>query len=161
MERIAERSAPDSETSSRLIRDWIAALDRGDLRTALRHIAFLGQPESPSHLLRNLGYEFAACRRGRISPEPVSVITGKRVSAVGTRVETDGKPSFPLFPIIRTSAGPRILLEIDLIQSSGRSREFLNRTSLDRLRKQDPAAAEELADHFRIHREKSAAAPVP
>lgn len=161
VDRLAGDSAPDSETSNRLVKDWIAALDRSDLRAALRLIAFLGQPDSRSQLLRNLGYEFAASRRSQIRPEPVSVFAGKRISAVGTRVDSDGKPSFPLFPVIRTSAGPRILLEIDLIQSAGRSREFLNRTALDRLKKHDPDAASELAEHFRIHCEKSAAAPSP
>lgn len=154
-------SAPDSETASRLVNEWIDSIDRGDLRASLGLIAYLDRPDSRAQLLRNLGYEFAASRRSQIRTEPVSVFPGKRISAVGTRTDSDGKHSFPLFPIVHTPSGPRILLEIDLIQSSGRSREFLNRTALDRLKKQDPAAATELADLFRIHCEKTSSGPKP
>jgi hypothetical protein len=148
-------SAPDPDACSRLVREWHTALDRGDIASALGLIAILGQPDSPSQALRNLGYELAASRRGSLRPEILTAIAGSRISAVSTRTDSDGKPSFPLIPIIRTAAGPRILLEIDLIQSSGRSREFLNRTALDRLKKHDPETAKELADHFQTHSGKT------
>ena len=156
---IPEEAAPDVETSTRLMKDWIAALNRDDFRAALRLTARLGQPDSPAQLLRNLGYELASGRRGQSPPELLSIIPGKRIAAASTRTVSDSQTSFPLYPIVHTPAGPRILLEIDLIRSPNRSRDFLNRTALDRLRKQDPAAAEELAGHFSTHTDQTSSVP--
>jgi hypothetical protein len=54
----------------------------------------------------------------------------------------EGKWSYPLYPVVETAQGPRILLEIDLFASSNRGREFLNKAALERLQKFSPLANE-------------------
>ncbi len=159
LDRIEEGNAPDPGLTAALMKNWLGALKHGDPAAAMRLTARLGHPDSPAQVLRNLSYELSASRRPGTLPEFLSAISGKRLSAASTRSSSDGKPSFPLYPIVNTAEGPRILLEIDLIQSSNRGREFLNRTAIDRLKKQDPDAAEELAGHFEKHRENTSDEP--
>jgi hypothetical protein len=52
--------------------------------------------------------------------------------------------------VVATPAGPRVLIEIDLSASPHRSRVFLNRLALDRMRHL-PGAAEELQAFLERH----------
>jgi hypothetical protein len=54
--------------------------------------------------------------------------------------------------VIQTPEGPRILIEVDLIASVSRSRDFLNRAALDRLQELSPAAATALKRLFATHK---------
>jgi hypothetical protein len=95
--------------------------------------------------LRTLGYEFAGSGSAKQTPGISFVNQGAKVTAVGVKSSTsDGKPLFPLYPVVATAAGPRILLEVDLVASDSRSREYLNEVSLKRLRKTAPEVADEL-----------------
>ena len=69
---------------------------------------------------------------------------------------SDDNPSFPLYPVVQTPAGPRILIEVDLIASTSRSRDFLNRAALDRLQDLSPAADTALKRLFATHKPPSA-----
>lgn len=155
VESFAEGSAPTEKAAAGLISDWLAALAKGDIAAAIRLTARLKQPDSRSQLLRNLGYELAGVRRSKQPPELISIIPGKRLSAATTRTISDNQPVFPLYTIISTPSGPRILLEVDLIHTSNRRRDFLNRSALERLRKQDANAADELGSHFDNHFKRS------
>ena len=63
---------------------------------------------------------------------------------------TGGKTSYPLYPVLQTSQGPRILMEIDLFAAGNRGREFLNRAAFERLRK-STSTADELQKLFAEH----------
>ena len=155
VESFAKGSAPEEKAVAKLMADWLAALAKGDVAAAIGLTARLKQPDSRSQLLRNLGYEVAGFRRCKRPPEMVSILPGKRLAAATTRAVSDNKPVFPLYPVVATPAGPRLLLEVDLIHTSNRRRDFLNRTALERLRKQDPEAADELQELFSNHVERS------
>jgi hypothetical protein len=115
---------------------------------ALRLTARLAFPDSPATLLRNLGYEMAGARRNPHAASLAGIFRGANWTAVGTRTDPADPPSFPLYPVIATDAGPRILLEIDLFAAGNRSRDFLNKTALARLRKSSAPAADDLASLF-------------
>ena len=82
-------------------------------------------------------------------------------TAVAAKTGPDDKPSFPLYPVLQTPAGPRLLLEIDLSASDQRSRDFLNKTSLERLRKSSPPAADALKKLFSEHQTSVTRQPAP
>jgi hypothetical protein len=151
LDSLAESAAPTGEEARQVVEDWFRAVRGCDIAAALRLTARLNSPDSRAALFRNLGYEMAGGRRN----SHTSAITGNRSggcwTAVGAKTMVDGKPTFPLYPVVNTPSGPRILLEIDLTVSGNRSREFLNRTAIDRLRKTSPAAAEELKRLFSAH----------
>ena len=98
----------------------------------------------------------------RRNPHPATLAAirrGGKLTAVGTRSAPESPPSFPLYPIVATPKGPRILLEIDLFASANRSREFLNKAALARLREASAEAADDLANLFAEH-QAAVAAPV-
>lgn len=157
---IPENAAPTDEQARKLIETWIQANLAGDLMAALRLTARLDTPDSQITLLRNIGYEMAGTLLNRQKPAITTIHHGKIWTAVGTRTDPDGKLAFPLYPLVSTPLGPRILLEIHLL-SAGRSRDFLNNESLKRLRKSSVPAADELGGLFKKHQADSAGRNLP
>ncbi len=155
LEHLPDPGAPASEEAARtLMQSWLAATRAGDLTSALRLTARLSAADSEAGLLRNLGYEMTDSRRNRNPPTITGIQRGLFWVAVGASTVSDSNTVFPFYPIINTPGGPRILLEVDLCAHGGRSRDFLNKTALERLRKTNPAAADELAKLFSNHRTK-------
>ena len=82
----------------------------------------------------------------------IGVQRGRFWTVVGVRRVVGEKPAHPLYPVVNTMEGPRILIEIDLFASDSRTREFLNRTALERLPDVPPAALDELKELYQKHR---------
>jgi hypothetical protein len=161
IDAIPSSGAPTEEEARTLINSWLQAMQAGDLATALRLTARLDTEDSSTSLLRNLGYEINGARR---TTEPATVgeiFRSERWAAVGTRTTMDGKQVFPLFPVVKTPAGPRILLEVNLIETGTRSRDFINKSVISSLRKLDRPAAEDLADLFARHQTANPASAKP
>jgi len=151
LEILPQAGAPTEEQARATVDAWHKAIDSSDVTTALRLTAFLKKPDSKITVLRNLGYEITGSPRNSKPSIITGVHRGEIWTAVGVRTFPDGKPAHPLYPVVSTPAGPRILIEVDLFASENRSRDFLNKTALDRLSHLPPAAATELrqllADH--------------
>lgn len=143
--------APPEGEARKLVEEWIRANESGDVAAALKLTARLKTPDSPANILRNLGHEMTGSRLNRHPAAITGIYRGEILTAVGTHTDPGGKPAFPLYPVVSTPAGPRILLEIDLLASSAR-RDFLNRTALDELRKSSAPAADEMKRFFDKHR---------
>jgi len=151
LDKIPETDAPSEEASRTLIKSWFQAIHDEDIMAALKLTTRLNLPDSNAVLLRNLGYEFTAAPRSKNSPAIRNIHRGDHWAGAGTLTDFEGKPLFPLYPIIATPSGPRILLEVDLSVTGERSRDYLNKTTLERLKRLDPAAAEELNKLFSQH----------
>lgn len=127
---------PAAEDETRTCVDsWLAAIRQGDLGKALSLTVRQPTPKSAETTLRNTGYEILAFRRDRQTPRIERIYTGKSWSAAGAKVSRDGKVIHPLYPVVKTPSGPKILIETDLIASGNRSRDYLNRDALSQLRK--------------------------
>ncbi len=161
LDQLPDSGAPPEAESRKLIESWLQATRAGDVMAALRLTARLNTPDSQTILLRNLGYEMTGARRNRHAPAIAGIHRGGIWTAVGTKTTSDDPPSCPLYPIIGTPAGPRILLEIDLLESASRSRDFLNKTAFDRLRRSSAAAADELKKLFAQHQAQVANPTTP
>jgi hypothetical protein len=157
---IPETAAPTEEQARKLIETWIQANRTGDVMAALRLTARLDMPDSQITALRNIGYEMAGTLLNRHNPTITGIHRGNIWTAVGTRTDPDGKLAFPLYPLVSTPLGPRILLEVHLL-SAGRSRDFLNSESLKRLRKSSAPAADELGELLKIHQTEIAGTNSP
>ena len=71
---------------------------------------------------------------------------------MGVKIDQEGKSTFPLYPVIQTALGPRIVIEIDLFAAGNRGRDYLNRMAFERLQKfSSTAAASELRELFSEH----------
>lgn len=153
--------APADDECRALVHAWLKAIRGADVEAALRLTARLKTPESATTLLRNLGYELNGARLFQQADTVTAVHHGSILSAVGVKTNPEGKPNFPLYPVVATPRGPRILLEIDLFASRNRNRDFLNETALKNLRRANPAAADELQRHFEKHQAASTPREAP
>lgn len=150
LDQLQEPAVSDKEANA-LLERWMKAIEAGDIATALDQCALLKGEDSSKTLLRNLGYEVIDALRkdgkGLIS----HVLRKGPWVGVGTKPRNPETRAHSFYPVVNTPKGPRILLEIDLIASSGRGREFLNRTSLNRAEKLGQQHAAELAELFQEH----------
>ena len=149
---LPESGAPNEAEARALVESWLKAAREGDVEGALRHCARLNKPDSKTAVLRNLGYEMTGLQRAPRLPAITAIQREGIWTAVAVDSLSEDNPSFPLYPILQTPEGPRILIEVDLIASASRSREFLNRAALDRLQALSPAAANSLKRLFAIHK---------
>ncbi len=151
LEFLPQTGPPTEEQARTTVDAWHKAIASGDVTTALQLTAHLKTPDSKTTVLRNLGYEITGSPRNSKPPIITGVHRGEIWTTVGVRTSPDGKPAHPLYPVISTPAGPRILIEVDLFASENSSRDFLNKTALERLSHLPPAATAELkqllADH--------------
>lgn len=142
LKEIDTLASPTKEDARLLVEKWLDATRQGDVKVALSLVTRLNDPKSGSTLLQNLGYEITGSRRSTETPSITEIYQGKTWTAVGVKVDVGGKTNYPLYPVLQTPQGPRILLEIDLFASGNRGREFLNRTAFERLRKSASTVAE-------------------
>ncbi len=146
-------AAPDENEARKVVEAWIKAIENGNVMAGLEQCARLDLEDSSKVMLRNLGYEVVDALRKDGKGSVKHVLAKGSWVGVGTHPRNPQTRSFSMYPVIQTEKGPRILLEIDLIASSGRGREFLNRTSLTRSKdlgeKTDELLKELFEDHCR------------
>ena len=146
-----DQDAPSEEEAKAVVERWIAAIESGDVLSGLEQCARLDLEDSSKVMLRNLGYEVVDALRKEGKGSVKHVLRNGPWAGVGTHPRNPQTRSFSMYPVVKTSKGPRILLEIDLIASSGRGREFLNRTSLTRAGKLGDNAAKPITGLFEEH----------
>jgi hypothetical protein len=156
LEKIHAIQAPTKDDAQKIVEAWLDATRRGDVEAALRLVARLSDPLSGSAVLQNLGYEIIGSRRSKEKPVITGTYQGKTWTAVGMQIDQQGKSIHPLYPVVQTDRGPRIVIEIDLFASRNRGREFLNKAALERLAKSSSAAGElkTLCSGYQMHVEQ-------
>ena len=160
LEGIPELPAPGAREAEAIFAAWQQATAAGDVRAALKLTARFNDPRGNSAFLRNLGHEITGARRSGAITTYLSSHVGSVFTGMGAKIEYDGKSVFPLYPVIQTPQGPRILIEIDLFEF--RSQGLLNRIALERLGKLgSKPAAEDLGKLFEQFRAGVAASLNP
>ncbi|WP_193213747.1 hypothetical protein [Luteolibacter marinus] len=152
-------SAPTEEEARKVVEDWRQAVADRDGARMLALSACFDDHSGSKRALRNTGYELLAGQPGEV----LGVHRSGRWAAVSMRVPPeegdDSADSFPLYLVVTTEKGPRVLPELDLFDPLTRSREFLNRRVWDRIDDRLPNGARtELEAIFEKHREVSASA---
>jgi hypothetical protein len=141
-------AAPAEQDAKAAVEKWLELIRQGNVEAALQLSARLAEPNKPVTPLQNLGYEIIGARKGN-NPRITRIYRGDVWAAVGVKQQQDGKPSHPLYPVIQTAAGPRILVECELFAAGNRGRDFLNKTAFQRLEKlTSPAVANDLRRLF-------------
>jgi hypothetical protein len=150
--KLDDMKAPTESDARKCLHAWLDATRCGDLKSALRLTARLGDPQSNSIALRNVAYEIKDSRRSEYSSSVTAYYQGKTWAAVGVKTVHGGKSNYPLYPVIQTADGPRIVIEIDLIATGNRGRDFLNRAAFERLQEASSAAVtDELQSLYAAH----------
>jgi hypothetical protein len=146
---LAVGNAPSEEEARDLVAAWLSATRAGKVAEALALTAWLDPEKSPARVLRNLGYEVNGSRKAK-SAAIIAASRGKTWVLVAARANHGDKSSYPLYPVVATPKGPKILIEVDLFAHAERGREFLNSTSLSHLHNYaSPEATDELLDLFK------------
>jgi hypothetical protein len=150
---IAEGNAPTEEEARKLVESWLAATHSADLRSALRALVIVNRQGETERTLRNLGFEFSTALRDENRSSIIHSERGTTWTVVGVRSESGTTITFPLYLVVATPQGPRILIGSDLFGGSTGGRKILNDTVLRRTRDfTTPASLEELKsllDKFR------------
>ncbi|MEI6676277.1 MAG: hypothetical protein WCO57_13990, partial [Verrucomicrobiota bacterium] len=147
---LTEGGAPTEAQARDTVEAWLAATRDGKVREALALTAWLDPEKSPSRVLRNLGYEINGARKAKTAATLIAMLRGKTWAAVAVRVNNGDKPSYPIYPVINTPNGPKVLIEIDLFANAERGREFLNATAISHLRNHaSQDVTDELQDLFK------------
>lgn len=149
--------SPSADEAKAVFERWREAVGRGDVQGALALTARLDREDSIVRLLRNLGHELADARR---SGDPLTVLgihRKGRWTAVSARTgPPGGEASYPLYPLVSTPSGARVLTEVDLFAETSRARSFLNNSTWAHLRN-DPDAEKDLRELFELHNKAATA----
>jgi hypothetical protein len=130
----ASRPSPSIEDARNWMNTWNSLCQHHDMKQALSITLRLTTPESDARVLQNVGYDIVASSKDPGSRTITEVYQGKICSAVGAKVILkNGEVTYPLYPLINTRTGSKLLAEIDLISSANNGRDFLNRAALQRL----------------------------
>jgi len=133
--------------------EWREATAAGNGARMLSLSACFDDEAGSARLLRNTGYELTNRQTGTI----LGVHRSGRWAAVSLRVPPangdDSADTFPLVVVATTSAGPRVLPELDLFDPLTRGRNLLNRTVWERIAARLPDGARgELEAIYEKHR---------
>ncbi len=159
VEKIA-LAAPDSATAQQTLQTWLDAIAKGDLKAIFQHTTHFNNPKSASKFLKNIADEMS---NHSLQLEPMKIIgahQGQKLSAVGMKLVLKNETRYPLYPVIQTESGPKVLCEINLITSDKRSHQFLNKDLLERFEElTSPTIADELRTLYAEHQKSTKAAP--
>ncbi len=156
LEAVPTSTTPTEAQCRELMNIWFKAMKDGDIRQAISCCTMLKLQDSPTVFLRNLGYEITANLRDAASLRFEKYLSDPNWAAACIVQSGGGSESYPMYPIVATPKGPRILLEIDLIAGGDRGRQYLNQTSINRLRNFDAATAASLQKLFADHQQARA-----
>lgn len=133
LEKLPATPLPTEEEARTCVETWLSMVAQEDFAAALRVVVRLGDPASNSLVLRNLGYEITNARQNDSPPEITEIYQGKFWTLAGVKIRRLGKFTYPLYIVIQTPQGPRILAEADIFAAGNRGREFLNRAAIKHL----------------------------
>ena len=131
---ISPTDAPTEADARKLISRWLETIRTGNIHESLALTAWLDPEKSPSRLLRNLGFEMSSARKAKSQGSITATATGKSWTTVTVKSAVGEKPVLPVYPVVSTPNGPKILLEVDLFAAADRGREFLNQAAIAHLR---------------------------
>ncbi len=150
---IAEGNAPAKDEARKLVENWLAATHSSDFPAALRSLVIVNRQGETERTLRNLGFEFSAALRDEGRFSVIHTERGATWTVVGVKSQTGTTTTYPLYLVVATHQGPRILIGADLFGEATGGRKILNDTVLRRIRDfTTPASSDEirnLLDKFR------------
>jgi hypothetical protein len=149
LDSIAVGNAPSEEEARKLVESWLEAVREGNIEAALRMAVWMNHQAGAARVLQNLGYEIGAAVRDEGKVSVTYTGRGETWTAVGVKSQSRDAVAFPLYLVVATPAGPRILVETDLFANASSGRELLNKEALRRVEEfSAPAAAAELVKLF-------------
>jgi len=85
--------------------------------------------------LNGMSYEYRGAKRSAVLDHQVHVQSGKSWAAVTLRVDSGpgSSPSYPMYLLVATGEGPRIVVDVGLRLATNKGREVLNERVWERI----------------------------
>lgn len=133
LDRLSPNQNIDETEFKKLAERWITAIEKKNIRELFSMSARLGGEGPVSHkIFRNIAYQLGMAQR--VDSEMTGIYRSGNWVAAGL-AHGKGKERFVSFMLmVPTDTGLKVLSEIDLISEDNRTRKFLNKVSMDRLK---------------------------
>lgn len=148
--------APDEESSWRVAKEWRDAMVRGNWKDVVSRSAILPDSEARKRTWAALVPMMLAAKSSGAGTLH-EVTRGERWTVVRHEAQADRKRESTMIVVAGTSAGPRVVAEVDLVAGAptSRGRKYLNEQVLDRLATGlDGKSVTELKNFFAKHCEQ-------
>jgi hypothetical protein len=133
----ADGSVGEKEAGD-LVESFREHLRKGELLEAFGCCALLDPVEGSWEALKALSYEHKGATGGRVPDQLLKVAARDQWAAVSMRLDSgfDTDPIYPMYLVVATEAGPRIVVDVGLRLATLPVREVLNSRVWKRIEKQ-------------------------
>ena len=110
-------------------------LRAGKLLESFKCGSLLDPEEGAWEALKAMSYEYRGARQSTTPDREIHVQGGKAWAAVTLRVDSGlgVAPDYPMYLVVATSEGPRIVVDVGLRLATNKGREVLNRRVWERI----------------------------
>lgn len=151
------QAAPTQEQTQTSLSQFRNALRAKDHKTALLNSAII-QGTSHTQTLKTFNYAIRGAADHTTNDEVLGFISQGKWSALSLRTESksSGEYDYPLYLIVNTAKGPKVLLDIDLRHATNKGRKLLNARNFEKLKHALPAdSLADLKSIFSEHEKKA------
>ena len=123
-----EGKVVEKEEASELVAKFRARLREGKLLEAFECGALLDPEEGAWEALKAMSYEYRGARQADTPDHEFHVQSGNGWAAVSLRIDSGlgVVPDYPMYLVVATSEGPRIVVDVGLRLATNKGREVLN-----------------------------------
>ncbi|HAO96392.1 MAG TPA: hypothetical protein DCQ96_10050, partial [Verrucomicrobiales bacterium] len=141
LRRRFEKAAPvegrvvRAEEAGELVSKFRSLIRKGNLMELLSCGALLDSNDGMWEALNGMSYEYRGAKRSAVLDHQVHVQSGKSWAAVTLRVDSGpgSSPSYPMYLLVATEEGPRIVVDVGLRLATNKGREVLNERVWERI----------------------------
>lgn len=141
LRRRFEKAAPveggvvSAEEAGELVSKFRSLIRKGNLMELLSCGALLDSNDGMWEALNGMSYEYRGAKRSAVLDHQVHVQSGKSWAAVTLRVDSGpgSSPSYPMYLLVATEEGPRIVVDVGLRLATNKGREVLNERVWERI----------------------------
>ncbi|HVJ45154.1 MAG TPA: hypothetical protein VM511_02135, partial [Luteolibacter sp.] len=133
LDAIGDGKAPAVDEARALVGKWLSATHGNDVDSMLGMVALSNLPGEEPRTLRSIGYEISTASRDAGRYSVIFSEQGKTWTTVGVKSQAGGSATYPLYLIVPTSSGLRLLIAADLFGDATPGRDRLNEAVLGRL----------------------------
>lgn len=131
-------SVVSQQEATALVKRFRGLLRDGQLLASFECCALLDQEEGAWEALKSLSYEYRGALQAQAPDRELNVNANKTWSAVSLRVDSGSgrAPDYPMYLVVATMEGPRIVVDVGLRLATNKGREVLNRRVWKRIDQQ-------------------------
>lgn len=133
--RAQEGKVVGEREAGQLVRKFRNLLREGKLLESFECGSLLDPEEGVWEALKAMSYEYRGARQSSTPDREIQVKGGKAWAAVTLRVDSGPglEPNYPMYLVVATTEGPRIVVDVGLRLATNKGREVLNKRVWERI----------------------------